>query len=451
MKFNQVCGENVTLESDGKIARRSESFCKGIVFSNRPVKLGERVCIRLLEISTNWSGVIRFGFTSQDPSGLRDALPKYACPDLTNKPGYWAKALSERFAEQGIILFYYVTSTGDVHFGINGEEKGVFFGGVDTRSPLWALVDVYGNSTAIELLDPLAQLNNRVRIVNDLRPSSSPSVYQVVQQPTTLQQRSQSPPQPAQQQSQHQAQQANTPQRGEAERLPPSMAQLALTRSSPDALPLRHFAHHSFTPLPFHRVKGRNVKLNNDRTVATRQETEYSHGYVFSGRPLRPGERLVIQVLGTEAMYVGALAFGLTSSNPAGLEPADLPEDCDLLLDRPEYWVVSKDVAASPQPADELAFTLSQRGEVSFSRNGAKPQIFMHVDHTLQLWAFLDVYGNTSKVRCLGVTHESSPPSAHHTPGKFIFLFIFSFKINNLKSFYSNDYLCLSEKNYTLY
>ncbi len=149
-----MCGDNVRIANDGKVARRTESFCKGIAFSNRPIRIGERVCLRLLEVNSNWSGVIRFGFTSQDPAGLRDALPKYACPDLTNKPGYWAKAFTERFAEQGSVLFYYADSTGDVHFGINGEERGVFFSGVDTRSQLWGLFDVYGNSTAVE---PLAQ------------------------------------------------------------------------------------------------------------------------------------------------------------------------------------------------------------------------------------------------------------------------------------------------------
>ncbi|MPC48121.1 protein neuralized-like isoform X1 [Portunus trituberculatus] len=398
LTFHPVCGENVRIANDGRVARRTESFCKGIAFSNRPIRIGERVCLRLLEVNSNWSGVIRFGFTSQDPAGLRDALPKYACPDLTNKPGYWAKALSERFAEQGSILFYYADSSGDVHFGINGEERGVFFSGVDTRSQLWGLFDVYGNSTAVEFLDPESQLNNRVRIVNDLSPGSSTASSRVV-------------PQAALPAPQSQTQPPARPDSG-VERLQPSMAQLALTPTprSPDALPLRHYAHTAFTPLPFHRVRGRNVRLNNDRTVAARTETEYSHGYVFTARPLRPGERLVVQVLHVEAMYVGALAFGLTSANPAGLEPSELPEDCDLLLDRLEYWVVSKDVAASPQPADELAFALSHQGEVTFSRNGAAPQVFMHVDHTLQLWAFFDVYGNTSKIRSLGVTHDPAPP-----------------------------------------
>lgn len=394
LTFHQICGDNVRIQEGGRVARRVESFCKGIAFSARPVNIGERVCVRLLEISTNWSGVIRFGFTSQDPAGLRDALPKYACPDLTNKPGYWAKALSERFAEQGLVLFYYVTSTGDVHFGINGEERGVFFGGVDTRCPLYAVIDVYGNSTAAEFLDPLAQLNNRTRIVNDLTPGT------VAANSRVLPQLAPTPPPPR-------------PDSG-MERLQPSMAQLAINptinptpRVSPDVLPLRHYNHTAFTALPFHRVSGRNVIMNSERTVATRAETEYSHGYVFTSRPLRPGERMVVQVLQTEAMYVGALAMGLTATNPAGLEPADLPEDCDLLLDRPEYWVVSKDVASSPQPGDELAFALTLQGEVTFSRNGAPPQVFMHVDHTLQLWLFLDVYGNTCKLRSLGVTSNS--------------------------------------------
>lgn len=84
--------------------------------------------------------------------------------DLTNKPGYWAKALAERFAEENTVLFYYVTNVGDVHYGINGEEKGIFFTGVETRNPLWAMIDVYGNSTAIELLpDSRHQLNNAIR------------------------------------------------------------------------------------------------------------------------------------------------------------------------------------------------------------------------------------------------------------------------------------------------
>ncbi len=91
------------------------------------------------------------------------SLPKYACPDLTGKPGYWAKALAERYAESNALIHYYFTPNGDVHFGVNGRDKGIFFSGVDTRQPLWCLIDLYGNCTAIELVDMRRSLNNFAR------------------------------------------------------------------------------------------------------------------------------------------------------------------------------------------------------------------------------------------------------------------------------------------------
>ena len=60
--------------------------------------------------------------------------------------------MSERYAEPGCVFFYYVTAGGDVHFGLNNEEKGIFFSGVDVSRPLWCLVDIYGNATALEIV-----------------------------------------------------------------------------------------------------------------------------------------------------------------------------------------------------------------------------------------------------------------------------------------------------------
>ena len=82
--------------------------------------------------------------------------------------------------------------------------------------------------------------------------------------------------------------------------------------------------------------------MNGTGLIAWRHEDEYSNGYVFTGEPLRAGERIVVQILATENMYIGSLAFGLTSCDPASLDPERLPEDSDMLLDRSEYWVVSK-------------------------------------------------------------------------------------------------------------
>ncbi|XP_034948175.1 protein neuralized isoform X2 [Chelonus insularis] len=387
LTFHQVHGDNIRLCNGGTIARRRESFCKGITFSARPVRVGEKVCVKFLEMSNNWSGVIRFGFTSNDPIHLRNGLPRYACPDLTNKPGYWAKALAERFAGLDTVLFYYVTAAGDVHFGVNGEEKGVFFSGVETRGPLWTVIDVYGNSTAIEFLDPNRQHFNNIRrgVEHSNEDNAQPSRHTAMDD-------------------------ASNAGRDVVERIiVPSMQNVCIHHEPDVELPGLRFQQPGilFAPLPFHPVRGRNIRFSNQQCVATRSDTEFCHGYAFTSRPLMLGERLVVQVLSTEPLYVGALALGLTSCDPARLSAEDLPDDSDLLLDRPEYWVVSKDVASSPQPGDEIAFVVTHSGEVQMSKNGGPPNIVMHVDQSLVLWAFVDVYGSTQRVRMLA----SRPPS----------------------------------------
>ena len=40
-------------------------------------------------------------------------------------------------------------------------------------------------------------------------------------------------------------------------------------------------------------------------------------------------------------------------------------------------------------------------------RNNSIPSVFMHVDITQPLWAFWDIYGNTSRIRILGSCQQS--------------------------------------------
>lgn len=398
--FHTVHGDNIRISRDGTVARRYESFCKGITFSARPVRVNERVCVKFTDISNNWSGVIRFGFTCNDPASLRGNLPKYACPDLTNKPGFWAKALNERYCYRNNVLFYYVTPSGDVHFGINGEEKGIFITDVDARGPLWAVIDVYGNSTGIEFLD------SRIYMFQQQQQQQHHPHHHHQQQPAQQQQ--------------------SCGRRSVDQEIVPHMESLSINqhnqqlldeRPAPAANVISQAASVRYNspapgllPLPFHPVRGRNVKFSSDRTVATRAETEFCQGYVFAPRPIKIGERLIIQILKTDNMYVGSLALGLTSCDPSTLQLADLPDDSDLLLDRPEYWVVSKDVASTLVRGDELCFSINVNGEVSISKNGGPPSVIMHIDQSLQLWAFLDVYGSTQSVRLF--SHAIPAPSS---------------------------------------
>lgn len=115
-------------------------------------------------MSTSWSGVLRFGFTIHDPD-LLTTLPRYACPDLTNKYGYWAKALPEKFANQDTVVSFEVGRSGDVMLAVNGEEKGIFLGKVATTLPLWGLLDIYGNTNAVEFIGELSWF---ISILNNL-------------------------------------------------------------------------------------------------------------------------------------------------------------------------------------------------------------------------------------------------------------------------------------------
>ena len=128
-------------------------------------------------------------------------------------------------------------------------------------------------------------------------------------------------------------------------------------------LAVRYHTNVSFSPLPFHHMVGRNVILSAEKTVAVRKPEEYCNGYVFTNRPLQCGEKLVIQVLSVDNTFHGGIAFGMTACDPSSLiSSSELPDDSDSLLDRPEYWVVNKDVCTNPDVADELSFHLTEEG-----------------------------------------------------------------------------------------
>ncbi|XP_074640822.1 protein neuralized-like [Tubulanus polymorphus] len=359
MYFHDNHSDNIAVEGTRKRARRIDSFCKGICFGSRPVQPGEKIYVRFADISTSWSGVLRFGYTSHDPQSINSrTLPRYACPDLTSKSGYWCKALGERFAEVGNVVFFYIQRNGDVMYGVNGEEKGVFFSGVNSNLTVWPLVDVYGNTIAVEFCDGPQVINTDIGIGPTL-PLSTPN----------------------------------------------NVRPKSTERVSNPNLPVRY---HTITgSLLFNDFHGRNIQISDDKRYATRKPEEYCNAYGFTARPIRWGEKMVIQIQGIDRSFVGGLAFGLTSCNPASIDSDSLPDDADLLLDRREYWVVNKNLCVNPELGDELTIKVADTGEVYYGRNDKDLNCLMHVDTTLPLWAFFDLYGNITKVKSLGVCGET--------------------------------------------
>lgn len=154
VQFHHVHGTNAQLSKNKFVARRTQSFCQALVFSNRIIMPNERVYIKVLEIAKGWSGTIRFGFTSLDPATLRYQMPKHACPDMTNAGHTWARALADEVVRANSVIHFSYNSNGYIHYGINNQDCGIFYANVNTSQHLWFIVDIYGLTAAVELIDP---------------------------------------------------------------------------------------------------------------------------------------------------------------------------------------------------------------------------------------------------------------------------------------------------------
>ena len=79
-------------------------------------------------------------------------LVLFVSTDLTKRPGFWIENLSENYADVGTLLSIHFTASGDVRLEVNGQDQGVVLTDVDTRTPLWFMVDIYGKTTAVQFV-----------------------------------------------------------------------------------------------------------------------------------------------------------------------------------------------------------------------------------------------------------------------------------------------------------
>lgn len=400
-------GKNIRLDGQLRRATRKNSFCNGITFSHRPVHLYEKVRLRLTGVHTGWSGALRFGFTSLDPSDLVAVdIPKYACPDLVTRPGYWAKALPERLALKDNVLSFWADRHGRVFYSINDGEPILFHCGLSIGCPLWAIIDIYGITQEVTLLE------------STFAESVGPSCLSTARLSAYLPQ------------SSHDSANYNNNQLENNQAAAAKMADLQLnnyaqlipccsTTSSSTTSSSAPTASRVVRPclpspldndLHFHPIRGSDVILSADRLAACVHFLDSSRTLVFSNRPLHVGETLYVEVGHLGLPYFGALLFGLTSCDPASLHAADLPADPELLLDRKEYWVVHRGIPI-PCSGDVLSFTLLSTGEVHHSVNGVGRGRLLCVDSSQVLWAFFTLHGAVNRLRILGTLQPSPAPS----------------------------------------
>ncbi|CAG7732322.1 unnamed protein product [Allacma fusca] len=151
--------------------------------------------------------------------------------------------------------------------------------------------------------------------------------------------------------------------------------------------------------LRFHRRYGKNIKLDDTRSVALRGG-DYQHGIVFSHRPVELNEFICLKIVQTNDQWNGPLCFGFTDIDPALLRSEEL-ERARVIYHRyfRRFWFHGLYI----NDCKYLAFAINESGEVTFRTDSHEeiviPQDVTNLNPNLPLWAVVDIYGSVSSVQ----------------------------------------------------
>ncbi|RZC35723.1 zf-C3HC4 3 and/or Neuralized domain containing protein [Asbolus verrucosus] len=154
LRFHNVHSKGIKISQDGTLARRIEPF--GFVFTSRPVIIDEVITIKFMEVTnrTTEAFAFCFGVTSTNPSDTSfEDIRDFTYLDLIKNLGYLALPLDKKVcATRNTVLSFWINSSGQMHYLINGEEKGKFGKKIEMKTPQWALIYFFESPISIKLL-----------------------------------------------------------------------------------------------------------------------------------------------------------------------------------------------------------------------------------------------------------------------------------------------------------
>ncbi|XP_029376784.1 E3 ubiquitin-protein ligase NEURL1-like isoform X2 [Echeneis naucrates] len=393
-------GSQIIMDVSQRNVKRQASFCNAITFSNRPIAVYEQVRLKITKKQCCWSGALRLGFTCKDPSRINpDTLPKYACPDLVSQNGFWAKALPEELSSEGNVISFWVDKKGRVFYRINDSSSMLFFSGVQISEPLWALIDVYGLTRGVQLLD------SEMAPLDCLRPRTFATSHQASIQRNSVDHRlSISLCDLSLQQPELHLEEDDE----EEERLQPlSSTSCHVPQNSQNSQQCLLLPSHLDTDLHFHSVHGIHVTVLDKHTVARLEHRGDERTLVFTSRPMRCSETVFVKVK-AGVTRSSSLSYGVTSCDPATLRPSDLPSNPESLVDRKEFWAVCR-LTVPLHSGDILGFVINSEGEIMMSHNGVSAGMQLCVDNSQPLWMFYVLHGTITQLRILGSSLHAGP------------------------------------------
>jgi hypothetical protein len=167
LSFHDLAGENIQLSQENRVATRIRGCRRGAVFSNAPLVEGVTAWIEVVASVDGWNGALAVGVTGTDPSTI-DTLPEkiWTVPD-TVLVGYCGRVRSSDEAEEDVNWRSEELTDQDL-IGITIDQRGMMVLSVNNRvevelelgsvsKPRFLLVDVYGRTVAVRMLEPRPQ------------------------------------------------------------------------------------------------------------------------------------------------------------------------------------------------------------------------------------------------------------------------------------------------------
>ncbi|XP_065831193.1 neuralized-like protein 4 [Oscarella lobularis] len=158
--FHRRCGQNIRLTKENTVARRVDSYNQGVVYSAEPLELGEVFSVRIDEKEGGWAGGFSMGVCTWDPevTAVPSGVLYNTRKDLwvlsgstlhhnreeSNYSNVHLEALSP-----GDVVGVTVTGDGELHFIVNGDDKGAAAYGLPVDASMWMIGDIYGQSKQI--------------------------------------------------------------------------------------------------------------------------------------------------------------------------------------------------------------------------------------------------------------------------------------------------------------
>lgn len=152
LHFHLVRGSDVTLSADRSAAWINFlDSSRTLVFSDRPLHVGETVYVEVGHMGLPYFGALMFGLTSCDPANLHAGdLP--ADPDvLLDRKEYWVVHRGFPMPCPGDVFSFTLLPSGEVHHGVNGVGRGRLLC-VDSSQVLWAFFTLHGAVNRLRIL-----------------------------------------------------------------------------------------------------------------------------------------------------------------------------------------------------------------------------------------------------------------------------------------------------------